>query len=49
MKVKKISRESFTWLFEQPLDIKVNILQQHLSICQLVINQILEEEVKYLS
>ncbi len=25
------------------------MLQQHLSICQLVINQILEEEVKHLS
>ena len=46
---EKISREHFTWLFEQPLDVKVEILQQHLSICQLVINQILEEEVKYLS
>jgi transposase-like protein len=45
----KISRENFTWLFEQPLDLKVSILQQHLSIVQLVINQILEEEVKYLS
>lgn len=44
-----ISREKFSWLFEQPLDIKVGILQQHLSICQLVINQILEEEVKFLS
>jgi transposase-like protein len=46
---EKISRENFSWLFEQPLDLKVSILQQHLSICQLVINQILEEEVKYLS
>lgn len=45
----KISRDNFTWLFEQPLDVKVSLLQQHLSICQLVINQILEEEVKYLS
>ena len=46
---EKITRRNFTWLFEQPLDVKVEILQQHLSICQLVINQILEEEVKYLS
>ncbi len=45
----KISRDNFAWLFEQPLDIKVSVLQQHLSICQLVINQILEEEVKHLS
>lgn len=46
---EKITRRNFTWLFEQPLDLKVQILQQHLSICQLVINQILEEEVKHLS
>lgn len=45
----KISRENFGWLFEQPIEVKVSILEQHLSICQLVINQILEEEVKYLS
>jgi putative transposase len=44
-----VSREKFAWLFEQPLDLKVSILEQHLSICQLVINQILEEEVKFLS
>lgn len=44
-----ITREKFNWLFEQPIDVKVSILQQHLSICQLVINQILEEEVKHLS
>jgi transposase-like protein len=49
IKSTKISREDFTWLFEQPLDIKVSVLQQHLSICQLVINQILEEEIKHLS
>jgi putative transposase len=48
-KSTKVQRENFSWLFEQPLDIKVSILEQHLSICQLVINQILEEEVKYLS
>ena len=46
---EKISRANFSWLFEQPIDIKVGILQQHLSICQMVINQILEEEVKHLS
>lgn len=49
IKSTEISRENFTWLFEQPIDIKVSMLQQHLSICQLVINQILEEEVKHLS
>ncbi len=49
IKSTEISRENFTWLFEQPIDIKVSMLQQHLSICQLVINQILAEEVKHLS
>ncbi len=44
-----ISRENFQWLFEQPLDLKVGILEQHLSICRLIINQIVEEEVKYLN
>lgn len=48
-KSTQISRENFGWLFEQPIEVKVSILQQHLSICQLVINQILEEEVKHLS
>ena len=48
-KSTKVTREKFSWLFEQPLDLKVSILEQHLSICQLVINQILEEEVKLLS
>lgn len=44
-----ITREKFNWLFEQPIDVKVSILQQLLSICQLVINQSLEEEVKHSS
>jgi putative transposase len=48
-KSTKISREKLTWLFEQPIDIKVSLLTQHLSICQLIINQILEEEVSMLS
>ncbi len=48
-KITKVARENFTWLFEQPLELKLSILEQHLSICQLVINQILEEEVKFLS
>jgi len=48
-KSTKVTRENLSWLFEQPLDIKVGLLQQHLSICQLVINQILEEDVRALS
>jgi transposase-like protein len=44
-----ITRENFRWLFEQPIDMKISLLEQHLSICQLVINQILEEEVQTLA
>lgn len=44
-----MSGEKFSWLFEQPFDINVGILQKHLSICQLVVNQILEEDAKFLS
>jgi transposase-like protein len=45
----KISREKLTWLFEQPIDIKVSLLTQHLTISQLIINQILEDDVSQLS
>jgi putative transposase len=45
----RISRETLSWLFEQPLDTKISILQEHLSICQLIINQLLEQEVKAVS
>lgn len=48
-KSTKVTGEKFTWLYEQPIDLKVLILEPHLSICQLVINQILDEEVKLLS
>ncbi len=48
-KSTKVTRENLGWLLEQPLAIKVGLIQQHLSICQLVINQILEEDVRALS
>jgi len=48
-KSTKISREKLTWLFEQPIDIKVSLLTQHLTISQLIINQILEDDVSRLS
>jgi transposase-like protein len=48
-KSTKISREKLSWLYEQPIDIKISLLTQHLSIVQLIVNQILEEEVSMLS
>jgi putative transposase len=44
-KITKLNRNKLSWMFEQPLEIKVSMLEQHLTICQLVINQILDEEV----
>ncbi len=44
-KVNQINRESFSWLFNQPIDFKVSLLQQHLSLCQTIVNEIFEKEV----
>ena len=42
-KETKVTRENLTWLLESPVEIKMELLQSHLSVCQLIINQILEE------
>jgi putative transposase len=44
-KTTKNSRHGITWLIEQPTDVKMGLLTHHLSVCQLLINQILEESV----
>jgi len=44
-KISKLNRNNLNWMFEQPLEIKISLLEQHLTICQLVINGILDEEV----
>lgn len=33
-KVTKINRENFSWLFEEPIDVKVSLLQQCLIDCR---------------
>ena len=38
-------RRNLSWLQEQSVDIKISLLQNHLSICQIMINELLEEEV----
>ncbi|MEQ8627991.1 IS256 family transposase [Ekhidna sp.] len=40
-----INREKLEWLFDQPFDVKAMLLSQHLEICKLLVNSILEEEV----
>ncbi len=41
----KLNRQNLSWLQEQSVDIKISLLQNHLSICQIMINELLEEEV----
>lgn len=45
IKSTKINREKVDWLLSQPIKTKVEMLSQHLEVCRLVVNSILEEEV----
>lgn len=42
---KQISRKKLEWLQEQSVDLKLELLRNHLSLCQIMINELLEEEV----
>jgi len=44
-KDKELNRRNLSWLQEQSVDLKMSLLQNHLSICQIMINELLEEEV----
>lgn len=44
-KDSQLNRRNLSWLKEQSVDIKISLLQNHLSICQIMINELLEEEV----
>jgi hypothetical protein len=45
MKSPVLHQENLQWLLRQPLDIKLSMLENHLDICRLLVNEILEEEV----
>lgn len=44
-KKPEISKENLSWLLTQPADVKLAMLESHLDICRLLVNEILEEEV----
>lgn len=44
-KDRQLNRRNLSWLQEQSVDIKISLLQNHLSMCQIMINELLEEEV----
>jgi putative transposase len=48
VKSSKVSREKIDWLLNQPIDVQLSIAQQHLDICKLVINSIMDVGVEEL-
>jgi transposase-like protein len=48
MKVKRttVNRKKISWLLDQDLDVKIEALQHHLDISRMLVNDILEDEVK---
>ena len=44
-KSSELNRKNLSWLKEQSIDLRVGILQNYLSVCQIMINELLEEEV----
>lgn len=41
-----ISRERIDWLLSQPFEVKVSLIQNHLQICKILANSLMEEEVE---
>jgi hypothetical protein len=46
IRTKGINRKKTSWLLEQDLDVKITALQHHLDISRMLVNDILEDEVK---
>jgi putative transposase len=44
-KYRELNRRNLSWLQEQSVDLKISLLQNHLSISQIMVNELLEEEV----
>lgn len=45
MSKPEISKENLRWLLGQSAEVKISMLESHLDICRLLVNEILEEEV----
>jgi putative transposase len=45
MSKPEIHQENLRWLLTQPADVKIAMLESHLDLCRLLVNEILEEEV----
>jgi len=42
---KELNRKKLDWLSDQSVDLKIELVRNHLNICQIMINELLEEEV----
>lgn len=40
-----LHKENLQWLLEQPTDVEIAMLESHLDICCLIVNEVLEDEV----
>lgn len=40
-----LHKENLQWLLKQSTDVKIAMLESHLDICRLIVNEVLEEEV----
>ena len=45
MSKPEINQENLRWLLTQPAEVKIAMLESHLDLCRLLVNEILEEEV----
>lgn len=41
-----ITREKLDWLLEQPSDIKLELINNHLDVIKIVVNSLMEQEVE---
>lgn len=48
-KTTKVHRENALWLSEQPIEIRVQLLQNHLELCRIMTNQLFEDIVRQLT
>jgi putative transposase len=44
-KITKNSRQGISWLINQPTDVKMSLLTQHLELCKMIINEMIEDNV----
>lgn len=48
-KITNLHRENVTWLFEQPIEIRVQLIQNHLELCRIMTNQLFEDIVQQMT